>query len=107
MDTPLRNDNANRSGVGAVGKSNATSELDLTELIAAVKVALLKGHDVRLIDYKPEHRASIIGIIATLRDELPVSCRWLTIRESHLSETRLRAKSYRIKGEHLRGEAQS
>jgi hypothetical protein len=107
MDAPLRNDNANRSGVGAVGKSNTTSALHLTELIAAVKDALLKGADVRLIDFAPEQRSQVIGIIAALRDELPVTCRWVTIRESHLNETRLRAKSYHIKGEHLRSEVQS
>lgn len=99
-----RNDNANRSGVGAVGKAITTSESHLTELVASVKDSLLKGADVRLIDFEPDQRSHVIGIIAALRDELPVTCRWVTIRESHLSETRLRAKSYHINGVYLRGE---
>ena len=102
-----RRDNANHSGVGAVGKASTTSEMHLTELSAAVKADLLKGEDVRLIDFAPENRSQVIGIVAALRDELPVTCRWVTIRESHLSETRLRAKSYNVKGEHLRSEVQA
>ena len=101
MDDLYRNGNANLSEVGQVGESNTTSELHPTELSATVKAALPKGADVRLIKFEPEPRSQVIGIIAALRDELPVICRWVTIRESHLSETRLRAKSYLIKGEYL------
>ena len=89
---------------GQVGRASTTSDTDFTDLSATVKATLLKGSDVRLIDFAHGERSQVIGVIATLRDELPISCRWVTIRESHLSETRLRAKSYHIKGEHLRSE---
>lgn len=102
METLARNDTAPKVLAHPEAEKQNTSEFHLTCLIDAVKAALLKGAVVRLIDFKPEERAQVIGIIATLRDEFPVSCRWVTIRESHLSETRLRAKSYHIKGEHLR-----
>ena len=101
-----KRDKAQRE-LGQVGKASKTFDTHLTELIAAVKDALLKGADVRLIDFAPEQRSQVIGIIAALRDELPVTCCWVTIRGSYLSETRLRAKSYHIKGEHLRSEVQS
>jgi hypothetical protein len=70
---------------------------------SGIKAALLAGHEILLISYPPSHRAQVIGALAALRDELPISCRWLTLRESHLSETRLRARAYRIRGEFLRG----
>lgn len=107
MKTPTpKRDEAQRE-LGQVGKSITTSKTHLTDLIADVQASLLKGADVRLIDFEPEQRLQVIGIIASLRDEIPVTCRWVTIRESHLSETRLRCKSYHIKGEHLRSEVQS
>ena len=90
----------------APNKNSIESALDKRQynpdgLAANIKSTLLKGCDVRLVDYPPEQRSTAIGILATLRDELPISCRWMTIRESHLSETRLRARTYRIRGEFL------
>ena len=70
---------------------------------SALKAALLSGHEILLTSYPPKDRAQVIGALHALRDELPISCRWLTLRESHLSETRLRARAYRIRGEFLRG----
>ena len=68
----------------------------------AIKAILQSGRDVRLLDYSPDSRGAIVGIIAQLRDELPIRTGWQTIRESHLSETRLRARRYFIPGEFLR-----
>lgn len=73
-----------------------------TPLYDAIKADLLAGRDVRLIDFKPQQRPAVVGIVAQLRDELPIRTGWQTIRESHLSQTRLRAKRYSIPGEFLR-----
>lgn len=73
-----------------------------TPLLESVKADLLAGRDVRLIDFAPAQRPQVVGIMAQLRDELPIRCGWQTVRESHLSETRLRARRYSIPGEFLR-----
>ena len=83
-------------------EASALDKRNLPSLLPSIKAVLLAGRDVRLIDYPPEKRAAVIGSIATLRDDLPICCRWVTVRESHLSETRLRARTYRIPGEFLR-----
>lgn len=69
---------------------------------AAIKAHLQSGRDVRLLDFPPEQRPTVVGVIAQLRDELPIFTGWQTIRESHLSETRLRARRYFIPGAFLR-----
>ena len=74
----------------------------LADLRESIKAILLAGRDVRLIDYTPEQRPVVVGAIAMLRDELPIRTGWQTVRESHLSETRLRARRYSIPGEFLR-----
>jgi len=81
-----------------------TSDEIFRELSDAIKAKFLAGQSVSLIQFPEDRRAEAIGAIARLRDEYPVRCRWATIRESHLSETRLRARSYSIPGEFLRGE---
>ena len=70
---------------------------------SSIKAQLLAGHEILLTSYPERDRAQVIGALAALRDELPITVRWLTLRESFLSETRLRAKAYRIRGEFLRG----
>lgn len=75
----------------------------LADLCESIKSALIEGRDIRLIDFTPEQRPAVIGAIAQLRDELPIRTGWQTVRESHLSETRLRARRYSIPGEFLRG----
>ena len=72
-----------------------------------LKDQFLAGHEILLTSYPPSVRAQVIGALAALRDELPISCRWLTLRESHLSETRLRARAYRIRGEFLNAAKES
>lgn len=102
MNAP-RNANALREQ-GAAGQSKSDySNGDCTDLCESIKADLLEGRDVRLIDYTPEKRPAVIGAIAQLRDELPIRTGWQTVRESHLSETRLRARRYSIPGEFLRG----
>ena len=93
------NGNARRQpGAGTTGHCKA----DDTRLYDSVKADLLAGRDVRLIDFPPERRPEVIGVMAQLRDELPIRTGWQTVRESHLSETRLRARRYSIPGEFLR-----
>ena len=72
------------------------------QALADTARSLLAGRDIRLIDYPPEMRPVVIGAVAQLRDELPIRTGWQTVRESHLSETRLRARRYNIPGEFLR-----
>lgn len=62
---------------------------------------LLAGRVIRVIDIPRDQRAAAIAALAQLRDELPIRMSWATYSESHLSETRLRVKCYRIPAEHL------
>ena len=62
---------------------------------------LLAGRTVRIIDVPRDQRPEAIAALAVLRDELPIRMSWATYSESHLSETRLRVKCYRIPAEHL------
>ena len=56
----------------------------------------LTGDKVRIIDYHASARAEVTGAIKTLQDELPIVTCWQTVRQSYLSETRTRARSYHI-----------
>lgn len=80
----------------------ADNDANHTPLLESVKADLLAGRDVRLIDFAAAQRPQVVGIMAQLRDELPIRSGWQTVRESHLSETRLRARRYSIPGEFLR-----
>lgn len=97
-----------RKAKGLRGQSDCTSRNNhndnSTGLYESIKAEFLQGRDVCLIHYPPEQRCEAMGAIAQLRDELPIRAGWQTIRESHLSETRLRARRYSIPGEFLRGE---
>ena len=78
---------------------------DITPILDRVKAALLAGQSIRLIDYPAEERQAVTGVVALLRDEFPIRANWSTVRESHLSQTRLRALRYSIPGEFLREDA--
>lgn len=95
-------DNANLWGVGVDQSKGDYNTAIFNDLRESIKAELLAGRDVRLIDYTPEQRPVVVGAIAMLRDELPIRTGWQTVRESHLSETRLRARRYSIPGEFLR-----
>ena len=75
---------------------------DVTPILERVKAALLTGQSIRLIDYPPEDRQQVVGAIAALRDSLPIRANWCAVRESFLSQTRLRCLRYSIPGEFLR-----
>lgn len=62
---------------------------------------LLAGRVIRILDIPRDQRAAAIAALAQLRDELPIRMSWRTVSESHLTETRLRARCYWIPGEHL------
>lgn len=96
------NENARRQpGVDTAIASD--NKPDVTPILDRVKAALLTGQSIRLIDYPPEERQEICGAVAALRDVLPIRANWCTVRESFLSQTRLRAQRYWIPGEFLRG----
>ncbi len=82
-------------------KPSASDSAIFTAVCDAIKADLEAGKAVRLIDFDQERRPFALAAIAKLRDELPIRCGWQTIRESHLSETRLRARRYSIDGAHL------
>lgn len=65
-------------------------------IIESLKARFLAGNKVRVIDYDELSRAEVIGAIKTLQDLLPIVVGWQTVRQSYLSETRTRAKSYHI-----------
>lgn len=88
-------------GRQAKGVFNTTqSATVLADMLASIKAVLMDGKSIRLIDYPPEQRPYVTGAIAVLRDELPIRVGWMTVRESHLSQTRLRALRYSIPGEY-------
>ena len=62
---------------------------------------LLAGRVIRILDIPRNERPAAIAALAMLRDQLPVRMSWRTVSESHLSETRLRARCYSISPEHL------
>lgn len=62
---------------------------------------LLAGRVIRILDIPRNERPAAIAALAQLRDELPVRMSWRTVSESHLSETRLRARCYWIAPECL------
>lgn len=66
-----------------------------------LRAELLAGKTVRILDIARHERPEAIAALAQLRDELPIKVTWRTVSESHLSETRLRARCYWIAGEHL------
>lgn len=74
-----------------------------SNIIETLRAKLLAGNKIRVIDYHETIRAEVLGAIATLQDELPVKVGWQTIRQSYLSETRTRARSYHIPEAFLRG----
>ena len=71
-------------------------------IISSLKARFLAGDKVRLIDYHESQRAEVMGAIKTLQDELPIVTGWQTVRQSYLSETRTRARSYHIPEAFLR-----
>lgn len=100
MSTPRKANALREQGARQNQKTQCNSILH--DLLESIKTALLSGRDVRLIDFLPDQRSLALAAIAQLRDELPIRTGWQTIRESHLSETRLRARRYSIPGEFLR-----
>lgn len=68
----------------------------------AIKTKFIAGEYIRVIDYPESQRQQVIGAIAILRDELPIVTGWQTLRQSYLSETRTRARSYHIPESFLR-----
>ncbi len=81
---------------------NINSADIFTDLRESIKRKLMNASFVRVIDYPEHERGFVLAVIACLRDELPVRCGWQTVRESHASETRTRARTYSIPGEFLR-----
>ena len=71
-------------------------------IIDTLRAKFLAGNKVRIIDYHESKRAEVTGAIKTLQDELPIVTGWQTVRQSYLSETRTRAKSYHIPEAFLR-----
>lgn len=67
-----------------------------SNIIDILRARFLAGNRVRVIDYHETARASVTGAIKTLQDELPIVTGWHTVRQSYLSETRTRARSYHI-----------
>lgn len=105
IKTTHNTSNANALRQQGEGKrKSSNTQTNSNNLLGIIKGKFLSGQSVRLIDYPENQRSLLISIIAELRDELPIKAGWQTIRESHISETRLRSRSYLIPSEFLRGE---
>ena len=74
----------------------------MNTMIDRLRARFLAGNKVRIIDYPADVRAQVMGAIKTLQDELPIVTGWQTVRQSYLSETRTRARSYHIPEAFLR-----
>jgi len=91
-------------------QKKAQQQINVTEpsdslnsnIIATLRAKLLAGNKIRVIDYHETSRSEVLGAMAVLQDELPISAGWQTIRQSYLSETRTRARSYHIPEAFLR-----
>ena len=103
MKMNLKKANALREqGIGSTTRSIYFTD-DLIKLTRSVKKDFLSGKNIRPVDYNTDMRSAVIGVIAALRDELPIRCKWVTLKESHQAETRLRARCYSVDGSFLRG----
>lgn len=101
MSTPIKAKGLR--GQSDCGNQSTSSTAILHDMTAAIKADLLQGKSVRLVDFSGEMRPYAVAAIAQLRDDgTPIRCGWQTLRESHLSQTRLRARTYCIPGEFLR-----
>ena len=100
-----RQDVKNPSRLGADGLfDTADNNTNSTLLADRIKQAFVAGRTLFAIDFVEHKRAEALGVIATLRDELPITQGWRMVRQSHLSETTLRAWTYFTRGEFLREE---
>ena len=79
-----------QSGFTPIEPSDSSN---FTTLTSSIKAKILNGQRVLVVDYQPQHRQKVIGAIAALRDDLPIVT---GLRQSCLSETRTRARCYRI-----------
>ena len=73
-----------------------SDSLNSNTLAESIKLRFLAGNKLSIIDYHESVRPEVTGIIKSLQDELPIATGWRTIRQSYLSETRTRARSYHI-----------
>ena len=102
MESGMKMNAQLREQLGVDTANTSENNHDITPIIDRIKATLLAGQSVRLIDYPPEDRQAVTGAVAALRDQLPIHARWVTVRESHLSQTRLRALRYWIPAEFLK-----
>lgn len=78
------------------------SDSSHSNITQTLRAKFLAGNKVRVIDYHETVRAEVTGAFKTLQDELPIVTGWQTVRQSYLSETRTRARSYHIPEAFLR-----
>ena len=74
----------------------------MSDIKETLRTKFLAGNKVRVIDYHETARPEVMGAIKALQDELPIVTGWQTVRQSYLSETRTRARSYHIPEAFLR-----
>lgn len=74
----------------------------MSNIKQTIQANLLAGIKQCAIHYPENKRSEFIAAIAELRDALPIVAGWVTLRQSYLSETRTRAKSYHIPDAFLR-----
>ncbi len=68
----------------------------MSNIKETLRLKFLAGNKVRIIDYHQSERAEVMDAIKTLQDDLPIVTGWQTVRQSYLSKTRTRARSYHI-----------
>ena len=91
--------NSTKGNAGGQPGASTANLLQCKPDYEAIKAALQSGRDLRVIDFTPEDRPALLGTLARLCDELPIRTSWQTLRESRLSETRLRVRRYWLPNE--------
>ena len=93
--------NSAKGNAGGEPGANTSNLLQCKPDYEAIKAALQAGRDLRVIDFTPEDRPALLGTLAKLCDEMPIRCTWQTLRESRLSETRLRVRRYWLANQYV------
>lgn len=95
------NPKASKGNAGGQPGAIAATSLQCNPDYETIKAALQAGRDLRVVDFSPEDRPQLLGTLARLCDELPIRSSWQTLRESRLSETRLRVRRYWLPNEYI------
>lgn len=94
--TPRRDDAA------ILEKDTEMDEKNYPLILVDIQERLERGESVTPLSLAPKLRPLFHAAIIELSDKLPVAVRWKTLAQSHLNGTRLRIRTYSVRGQHVR-----